>query len=165
MHPLDLPRNYLYQMIAMEFKTPVIIKPVPINEDVNLEPEDRARLFQAHSSFLKFMQFVDKIPIDEQQRRNQKNMIKDKVGRIFFFFFFFFFFLFFFFFFFFFFFMLNFDPILIRVSCTTDLTNLVLGFFMIFICEECLINRFSLTDTCENEISRLRVVLKSLCIK
>ena len=141
----DLPRNYLYQMIAMEFKTPVIIKPVPINEDVNLEPEDRARLFQAHSSFLKFMQFVDKIPIDEQQRRDQKNMIKDKVGRNLFFFFFFFFF-----------FMLNFDPILIRVSCTTDLTNLVLGFF-IFICEECLINRFSLTDTCENEISRLRV--------
>ena len=92
LHSLDLPRNYLYQMIAMEFKTPVIIKPVPINEDVNLEPEDRARLFQAHSSFLKFMQFVDKIPIDEQQRRDQKNMIKDKVGRNLFFFFFFFFF-------------------------------------------------------------------------
>ena len=82
LHPLlDLPRNYLYQMIAMEFKTPAIIKPVSINENVNLEPEDRARLFQAHSSFLKFIQFVDKIPINEQQRRDQKNMIKDKVGR------------------------------------------------------------------------------------
>ena len=77
---LDLPSSYLYQMVAMVFTDNQEIPPIPIEESASLTTSDQHRLFRAHCSYLKFMEFIDEVPESEQQRKRLEEEQKEKVS-------------------------------------------------------------------------------------
>jgi len=77
-HIKYLPESYQYQMIAMEFKKVCSIPPIPVDTNLLLEAKDQSRLSQARSSYMKFMKFVDELPKEEQERRDEDYVEKNK---------------------------------------------------------------------------------------
>ena len=66
-------------MVAMVFTDNKEIQPIPIDENASLTSSDHNRLFRAHCSYLKFMEFIDEVPEAEQQRKRLEEEQKEKV--------------------------------------------------------------------------------------
>lgn len=66
-------------MVAMVFTENKEIQPIAIDENASLTTSDHNRLFRAHCSYLKFMEFIDEVPEAEQQRKRLEEKQKEKV--------------------------------------------------------------------------------------
>lgn len=73
-----LPTPYLYQMVAMEFTECQPIPVIPIDEASNLSASEKSRILKAHSSYIKYMCFIDDIPVDEQKKREEEEATKKR---------------------------------------------------------------------------------------
>ena len=75
-----LPQWYRYRSVVMMFLDPVLEKPIPKEESIckSLTAAQRSKLEKTHSSFMKFMTFIDEIPADEQQRRKEEDKLKSE---------------------------------------------------------------------------------------
>lgn len=79
--PSDMPRSYIYRMVAMEFHRPVSENALPIAPEVKakLSPDDLQRLTRAKSSVFKFERFADLLSPEEMDEKAQEEERRNEV--------------------------------------------------------------------------------------
>jgi len=84
-HKQYLPQSYLYRLVAMLFLDSELEEPIKMDDAVvkEMSADDRSRIHHVHTSYMKFMRFIDDIPAEEQERREVEDNKKAEAFALF----------------------------------------------------------------------------------